>query len=299
MGDHFNFNIKEFDMSKVGDGKVIVFIGKRNSGKSVLAVNYLYHNQDIPVGTCISATDEFNQTYKGKVPDMFIHEEYSAELIEKFVHRQQWLTRKKKNKSSPDWEQYRDVDNRAFLIFDDLAFDSNTWVKDKNVKFIFMNGRHVGITFLITMQYMLGIPPSLRTNVDYIFICRENKVTMKKKLYDHYAGMFPDYNMFSQVLAECTKDFGCLVIDNVTKSEKLEDQVFWYKADISKHNNFRLCDDSFWISQPRNEIIEDEEDDVPQYKPKYTKYTASKPNYSVSRVKNQDSLVGGDYNYYY
>jgi hypothetical protein len=160
-----------------------------------------------------------------------------------------------------------------------------------------MNGRHVGITFLITMQYMLGIPPSLRTNVDYIFICRENKVTMKKKLYDHYAGMFPDYNMFSQVLAECTKDYGCLVIDNVTKSEKLEDQVFWYKADISKHNNFRLCDDSFWISQPRNEIVEEKED-TPQYNPRYTRQTASRPNYSVSRLKNQND-GGDDYNYYY
>jgi len=298
MGDHYDFNIKEFDMSKLGPGKVIVFIGKRNSGKSVLVVDYLYHNQDIPVGTCISATDEYNQTFKGIIPDMFIHDEYSSELVEKFVHRQKWITTKKKDEEAPDWKDYRDVDNRAFLIFDDLAFDSNTWVKDKNVKFIFMNGRHVGITFLITMQYMLGIPPSLRTNVDYVFICRENKVTMKKKLYDHYAGMFPDYNMFSQVLGECTKDFGCLVIDNVTKSGKLEDQVFWYKADISKHKNFRLCDDSFWISQPRNEIVEEEDREGYNYNPSYTRHTASKPNYSVTRLRNQREERNSNIYYY-
>ena len=44
-------------MSKIGDNKVIVFIGKRNSGKSCLVLDYLTHNLDIPVGMVISPTD--------------------------------------------------------------------------------------------------------------------------------------------------------------------------------------------------------------------------------------------------
>jgi hypothetical protein len=34
------------------------------------------------------------------------------------------------------------------------------------------------------------------------------------------------------------------VIDNNAKSNKLEDQVFWYKA--APHPDFRLCDASLW-----------------------------------------------------
>ena len=30
-----------------------------------------------------------------------------------------------------------------------------------------MNGRHYKMMFIITTQYALGIPPNLRTNIDY------------------------------------------------------------------------------------------------------------------------------------
>lgn len=296
MSDNIDFNIREFDMNQIGDSKIIIFIGKRNSGKSVLVVDYLYHNQDLPMGTCISATDEYNQTFKGIIPDMFIHDEYSSELIDKVVYRQKWITRK-----GNDDREYADVDHRAFLIFDDLAFDNSRWINDPNIKFIFMNGRHVGITFLITMQYLLGIPPSLRTNVDYIFLCRETKITMKKKLYEHYAGMFPDFQMFCQVLDECTKDFGCLVIDNVTKSDKLEDQVFWYKADISKHKNFRLCDEVFWSVPEKKEIMDDPAgEDYEAHSRRRggpgTRTSRSKVKWNVKRLREHEEQ---DFDYYY
>jgi hypothetical protein len=43
---------------------------------------------------------------------------------------------------------------------------------------------------------------------------------------------------------QCTENFECLVIDNTSRSNKLEDQVFWYKA--ADHPPFRLCDQSLW-----------------------------------------------------
>ena len=41
------------------------------------------------------------------------------------------------------------------------------------MRLLFMNGRHWKIMLIITMQYPLGIPPNLRTNIDYVFILRE------------------------------------------------------------------------------------------------------------------------------
>jgi hypothetical protein len=43
---------------------------------------------------------------------------------------------------------------------------------------------------------------------------------------------------------QCTENFECLVICNGVQSNKLEDQVFWYKA--SDHPPFHLCDNSLW-----------------------------------------------------
>ena len=63
------------------------------------------------------------------------------------------------------------VDPRAFLILDDCLYD-NTWSKDKWMRSVFV-GRYHKLLFLLTMQYALGIPPNLRTNIDYVFILRQ------------------------------------------------------------------------------------------------------------------------------
>jgi len=98
--------------------------------------------------------------------------------------------------------------------------------------------------FIITMQYAIGIPPNLRTNIDYVFILRENYISNRRKLYEQFAGMFPDFDSFCQVMNQCTENYECLVVDNNAKSNKLEDQVFWYKA--APRQDFRLCNPEFW-----------------------------------------------------
>lgn len=235
--------LKKFDMNTVGDNKIIIFIGKRNTGKSILVLDYLYHHRQFPIGTIISPTDNYNFTYRPHVPSIFIHEDYTPELLEQILKRQKDIVHSCKTDPA-----YASVDPKAFVVFDDCLADSNEWVKDKNMRWIFMNGRHAQLTFILTMQYCMGIPPSLRTNVDYIFICKEPKLGNQRRLYEHYAGMFPCFDMFRVVLNKCTKNYGCLVIDNSSNSDRLEDQVFWYRSAIDKPdwNTFKLCYPIFW-----------------------------------------------------
>jgi hypothetical protein len=80
------------------------------------------------------------------------------------------------------------------------------------------------------MQFSLGIPPELRSNFDYIFLLGEDFISNRKRLYEHYAGMFPTFDIFQQVFNEVTSDYGCMVINNKIHSKKLEEKVFWYKA---------------------------------------------------------------------
>lgn len=51
-----NLNLRKFDMSSIDDDKVVVLIGKRDTGKSFLCKDLLYYHQDIPVATVISTT---------------------------------------------------------------------------------------------------------------------------------------------------------------------------------------------------------------------------------------------------
>ena len=142
---------------------------------------------------------------------------------------------------------YSQPQNKVFPPMNFLEF---IWAKDKYMRSVFMNGRHYKLLFLLTMQFALGIPPNLRTNIDYVFILRENYVSNRKRLYEHYAGMFPSFEMFCQVMDQCTENYECLVINNNAKSNKLTDQVFWYKAE--PHDDFRICSKQAWEFSDQN-----------------------------------------------
>lgn len=241
-----NLQLKKFDMNWISDDKVIVFIGKRDTGKSFLTRDLLYHHQDIPVGTVMSGTEGVNQFYGKIVPSIFIHDEYNEEVIHKFLLRQRKVVDQMNNEMAGGSSN---VDPRAFLILDDCLYD-NSWTKSKHVRSLFMNGRHFKVMFIITMQYALGIPPNLRTNIDYVFILRENIVANRRRIYESYAGMFPTFEIFCQVMDQCTENFECLVIHNNAKSNKLEDQIYWYKAE--DHPQFRMGADIFWRYHEEN-----------------------------------------------
>ncbi len=242
-----SLNLRKFDPSNIAKGSVVIMIGKRNTGKSFLVRDLLYYKRDVPVGTVISATESANCFYGEIMPGIFIHDCFNPEIVNSLVKRQQLVVRKLKEEEKRYGKSQ--IDPWGFLILDDLMYDTS-WIKDTTIKSLFMNGRHYKLLFMITMQYSLGIPPALRSNVDFIFILRENIVSNRKRLYEHYAGMFPTFDIFSQVMDQCTADFECLVIDNTTKSNKIEDMVFWYKAD--EHPSFKIGAPAFWEYHSNN-----------------------------------------------
>ena len=269
--------LKKFDITKITDDKVVVMIGKRNTGKSFLIRNLLYHHTDIPIATAISGTESANHFYEEMIPKIFIHEEYKGTIVDNVVKRQK-LILKKINNEGPASK----LDPRSLLILDDCLYDSS-WTKDTNIRALFMNGRHLKMFFIISMQYPLGIPPNLRTNIDFIFILRENIMANRKRIYDNYAGMFPTFEVFCQVMDQCTENFECLVIDNTTKSNKLEDTVFWYKADT--HNSFKMCLQQYWDIS-KNLGDEDDEDCEQNYDPSKLKPNRNRIPINVKKKKS-------------
>ncbi len=246
-----SLKLKKFNMNMIRDDSVVVMIGKRNTGKSFLTKDLLFYHQDLPAGTVISPTENANKFYSDIVPPIFIHDNYEPVITTEFIKRQKQL---KKRIGLGE----KDIDNRAFLIMDDCLYD-NDWKKDKVIREIFMNGRHWGVFFLLSMQYAIGIPPNLRSNIDWVFLLRENNFQNRKKLYECYAGMFYTFEMFCQTMDACTENFECLVIHNGSKSNKLEDQVFWYKAD--NHCDFRVCCQEAWEFNDQNYNPDEENDE--------------------------------------
>ena len=126
-----SFELKKFNMDMIKGDKVIVFIGKRETGKSFLVKDLLYYHADVPVGTVISGTEGANSFYSKMMPSIFIHDEYSPDIIQNVLKRQQTVIKKMKKEFKQNGNS--SIDPRAFLILDDCLYDQS-WTKDKNVR---------------------------------------------------------------------------------------------------------------------------------------------------------------------
>jgi hypothetical protein len=246
-----NFQLRKFDINMIKErcdidsrkSPMIVIIGKKDTGKSFLVRDILFNTQScFPVGTVISGTEVANEFFQHMVPSKFIHDKYSPDIVMNVIKRQMQI-KQKRNQDKTTRGGSSSIDPRAFLILDDCLYDAS-WIREESTRYVFMNGRHVDLATMITMQYPLGITPNLRTNVDFVFILRENILGNRRRIYENYAGMFPTFEMFCNFMDQCTENYECLVICNNVSSNRLEDQVFWYKA--VDHPPFKLCDQTLW-----------------------------------------------------
>lgn len=277
-----SLELRRFDMRNItfrpneNKGPVIVMIGRRDTGKSFLVRDLLFHHQDIPIGTVISGTEAGNGFFSEHVPRLFIHEEYNSVLIENVLRRQKNVL-KQMNKEIEAYGR-TSIDPRAFVILDDCLYDQS-WARDKLMRLLFMNGRHWKVMLIITMQYPMGVPPNLRTNIDYVFILRENYLSNRKRIWENYASMFPTLDAFCSIMDQTTENYECLVINNNAKSNKLTDQIFWYKAETRP--DFKLGSKEFW--EASKNMGSDDEDEA--YDPSKSRKKSAGPPISVKKTK--------------
>ena len=238
--------IKKFDPTTIDPCRICVFVGRRGTGKTACVTDILYHQRKIPMGVVISGTEESNEHYQSYVPDSFIYGKYEPQIIEKIIKHQAKVIGKLKGEEK---ENFSNPDNSVFMLLDDCMYD-NKWTRNEIMRCVFMNGRHYRILFLLTLQYCMDLPPSLRGQIDYLFILRENIIQNRKKLYEHFFGIFPTFDSFNEVLNQCTENYECLVLNVRSTSNKIEDCVFWYKAKVGR--KFRIGSSGLWEHHKRN-----------------------------------------------
>lgn len=212
-------------------GSKIVVIGKPGTGKSTLISSILHAKKHIfPVGMVTSGTEDSTGFYKQYFPDTFIFNKYDEDNIKNFIKRQKLA---KKYLPNP-W---------AILLLDDCTDDPKL-VNTPLQQSLYKNGRHWKMLYILSLQYCMDIKPSIRSNVDGVFILRETNLRNRKNLWINYAGIIPDFNQFCSILDQITDDYTALYIHNATSSNKLEDCLFWYKA--TPPGKFKFGSDEYW-----------------------------------------------------
>tara|TARA_B110000008_G_C16899318_1_gene536084 strand:+ start:495 stop:1355 length:861 start_codon:yes stop_codon:yes gene_type:complete len=212
--------IKRFDPSTLKPHRIILVVGKRGTGKSVMQRDLMYHMCDkVDFGLAFSPTEETQDMFREHMPDSWIYNGFSSAKLDTMLQMQRDLCRQKKQRN-------------LFIIMDDCMYDKKI-LKGLGIRDLFMNGRHMHITLCNAVQYVMDIGPDLRTQVDYVFALRENIISNKSKLWKYFFGMFEKYDDFAKVMDKCTANHGALVMDNTTGSCNVEDCIFWYKAEFN------------------------------------------------------------------
>lgn len=224
--------MRKFDISRVTHNNIILVIGKRATGKSVLVKDILQQNCNTPFTLVVSSTEKNDNFYKDKVPNECIHDEYTPNVIQKFYKRQQAVVEHVEKERNLIGQSL--IDPNGILVMENCLYH-NSWMEDKNMHTLFMNNKHYHSTIVMTMQFAMVMPPIMHTKLDFVFIYSDNAEQNRKKLYDEYFVNATDSEEFSfadfcQLMDTYTRDYCCLVLDLSSRSKKLEDIVFWYKA---------------------------------------------------------------------
>ena len=186
----------------------IILCGKTNSGKSVLLKHMLQkEKRKFNKIFVISPTEQVLKYYSDIVPENQIIHSYSDEWVSDLLKK---LTDYKKN------------NNKAYnvlLILDDVGADAHN---SKALNKVFTMGRHLGISIIITSQFINQLPLTSRCNASYVCCSQMNKASIDILVDEFLMGPI-EKKHFVKMYHESTRNFNFFVIccNSVTNNEDL------------------------------------------------------------------------------
>lgn len=226
----------------VGDGKYYGFEIDGNhrfllgdftvTHNTTLIASLLYHKKHIfPVGIFMSGSEDSNHFYRKIAPSTFVFNDYSEEQITKFITRQKMAKEHLKN----PW---------AVILLDDCTDDPRIF-NNKIQQGMYKRGRHWKKLYILSLQYSMDVKPVIRTNVDGVFILREPILKNRRKLWENYASIIPDFTLFCDIMDQITDDHTALYIHNAAGTNEWQECIFWYRADLIPEDFKFGCED-YW-----------------------------------------------------
>lgn len=227
-------DIRQFDMNTVQPHRVWLIIGGRNTGKTVLLEDILYHVHHLIDLPCIMCpTLPTREMMAQHVPPSLIHSSYDYDVANTFFKLAETMRAKSKKR-------------HLALVIDDCVYDKKI-MQTETQRALHLNGRHLNTSLFVTTQYCMTAPAIIRGNIDYVVALKEPNRNIRKKLYEYFFGIFPTYKMFENVFNRLTSNYGCVIFDRTQSSNTINDCIKYYRAQypvppykIGKHIYFKF-----------------------------------------------------------
>jgi hypothetical protein len=234
-------SITAWDPTTLPIDATILLVGKRNTGKTTLTRDLMFHMKDrLDLVVGMNPTEMANHNLEFFIPKALIYHEFSDEKLAHIL----------------EWQRRCVANNKAFkmgFIMDDCMSEQTTGAGGKKKKVmgsndinkVFKLGRHLKLFYINAMQYIKDAPPDVRGNVDLLFAFNTTSGTEREKLWREYFAMFRSYRDFCKVFDACAQGWDCIVLDTRRQSQNPSDCIFYYRATY-RTETFRVGKQIFW-----------------------------------------------------
>jgi hypothetical protein len=213
-----------FDPEKIMDDACIVAFGKRRTGKTWIVRNLLHLKRGVFNHGLVITKTKFNGFWQNYFPMAVVHGDYDPKILEAFMKLQ--LNILSENEKNPN----KQINPWAVIVLDDVIADKHVRYCD-TLATLFYNGRHFRIMLIVCSQYVFGLPPGLRSNVDYAFVLRQAQKRQRDQLAEDYADMVYDKDYFFNMLDTNTQDQHAMVVDLSDPNIPPEEMFWQWKAE--------------------------------------------------------------------
>lgn len=234
----------------------IAAFGKRRTGKS-FTFRWIMYNcfRDIPFG-CVFSHTSFNGYWQKYVPPKFVFQGLPEHILKALTDRQRKLIAKFR-KEHPDKDPKEEPSIQAFIILDDVIADKVAMMWNTQINSLFVEGRHLCITVLITTQHVTGVGPMIRGNCDLVVLqpifAHDARDTLAK-LYGGHMDKNDFFEMMNEIVLdenlpgstpqEPKKHVRTLIINDFENT--IDPQIKFKWLESEDPGDFKLCLPEYW-----------------------------------------------------
>ena len=215
--------LRKFDLRNVHDYPTIVVIGKRATGKTTLINEVLTLKSvscyrvfnplrlvNLPVNPTSSEYPASHDTY----------DEFDPNILQSILD---------KHKTQIEFKHTEPLTlNEQWVIIDDAIFKPSD-LNSTALREVFMNGRCMKVGIVLSMSYPMKLCQYIISNIDYVFLFRDDREENIKRAYQMYLSKFTTFDTFLTMFKHATdQPYSCLVIDLTQASNNIEDILYMY-----------------------------------------------------------------------
>lgn len=213
-----NIRLSEFPYEKIQVGSTVQFLGKRNSGKTHAMIELMERMSDkFKLAFVFSPTEKTCQYMRQCMPSWCVFN-LNLEILENVLKAM-------KERNNAKVARGEEMD-QWLLVIDDCAMNKK-FMTCQSLLDLFMNGRHIGCTLFMTVQYMKSAEISLRQNQDFLFAFYETNKKVRRDLKDEYfSALDKDFDF---LFDKHTEMYSALVAVRTGSASRNPADNFFYK----------------------------------------------------------------------